>query len=161
MHEVHIANDLNRKERYELVIKQIEATISIEDDLIANLANTAALLKQALSFYWIGFYLMKENELVLGPFQGTVACTRIALDKGVCGAAATRKESILVPDVDQFPGHIACSSASRSEIVVPLVVGEEVKMVLDIDSTELDDFTEMDVKYFEQVVNLIKHRHYS
>ncbi len=161
MHEVHIDSQLSRKERYELVIKQIEATISIEDDLIANLANTAALLKQALGFYWIGFYMMKEEELVLGPFQGTVACTRIALDKGVCGAAASRKESILVPDVDQFPGHIACSSASRSEIVVPLVVGEEVKMVLDIDSDQLDDFTEMDVEYFEEVVNLIKHRHYS
>ena len=161
MHEVHIDTQLSRKERYELVIKQIEATISIEDDLIANLANTAALLKQALGFYWIGFYIMKEEELVLGPFQGTVACTRIALDKGVCGAAASRKESILVADVDQFPGHIACSGASRSEIVVPLVVGEEVKMILDIDSDQLDDFTDEDVKYFEQVVDLLRARHYS
>ena len=110
----------DRRAIYDSLIPQIAALIEDEPDLVANLANIAAALKEAFGFFWIGFYLKKENQLVLGPFQGPVACTRIAFDKGVCGAAYTRRETIVVTDVEQFPGHIACSSASKSEIVVPV-----------------------------------------
>ncbi len=149
-----------RTQRYEELLPQLKAVISSESDLIANLANAAAILKEGLGFFWIGFYRMMEGELVLGPFQGPLACTRIALDKGVCGACATQKRTIIVADVNQFPGHIACSSLSQSEIVVPLIADKEVKLVLDIDSEELDDFSEVDQLYLEQLMDLLLARHF-
>ena len=146
----------NRHAIYEALLPQIEALIEGENDLIANLANIAAALKEAFGFFWIGFYLKKEDQLVLGPFQGPIACTRIRFDKGVCGAAYTRRQTMLVPDVDQFPGHIACSSASKSEVVVPIVdQTDQVAMVLDIDSDLLDDFSEVDVVWLEKLGRLV------
>lgn len=142
------------------MLPQIAALIREEPDMIANLANIAAALKEALGFFWVGFYRMIARELVLGPFQGPLACTRISLDRGVCGAAARARRTIVVPDVNQFPGHIACSSRSRSEIVVPLVVGDEVPLVLDVDSQRLADFSATDARYLEQIVALIKARHF-
>ncbi len=138
------------------MLPQIEALISGETDLMANLANTMAALKFGMGFFWVGVYLAKEGELVLGPFQGPVACTRIPFSKGVCGACYTRRETIVVPDVEQFPGHIACSSDSKSEIVLPVFRREEVAMVLDVDSDRLNDFDETDQRYLEQVVRLIE-----
>ncbi|HEY0109069.1 MAG TPA: GAF domain-containing protein, partial [Fibrella sp.] len=141
---------------YDSLIPQIDALITGETDLIANLANVAAALKEAFGFFWVGFYLVKDNQLVLGPFQGPIACTRIAFDKGVCGAAYTRNETILVPDVDAFPGHIACSSASKSEVVVPIInQAGDVILVLDVDSDQLDDFSAIDVAGLEAVGRLI------
>lgn len=146
----------DRQALYESLIPQLVALTEGETDQTANLANIAAALKEAFGFFWVGFYLKKENQLVLGPFQGPVACTRIQFDKGVCGAAYSRRETLLVPDVDQFPGHIACSSASKSEVVVPVFdrIGQ-VAMVLDVDSDRLDDFSEADVNGLEQIAGLI------
>ena len=141
---------------YESLVPQIEALISGEPDLVANLANVAAALKEAFGFLWIGFYLKKEGQLVLGPFQGPIACTRITFDKGVCGAAYTRRETTLVPDVDAFPGHIACSSASKSEVVVPIFSQNgDVVAVLDVDSDILDDFSTIDLAGLEAVGRLV------
>ena len=146
----------DRSDVYDSLIPQIAALIEGEPDLVANLANIAAALKEAFGFFWVGFYLKKENQLVLGPFQGPIACTRIAFDKGVCGAAYTRRETILVPDVEQFPGHIACSSASKSEIVVPVFDNDgNVTMVLDVDSDQLSDFSEADTIGLEKIAALI------
>ena len=146
----------NRQDIYDALLPQIAALIEGETDLTANLANIAAALKEAFNFFWVGFYLKKDNQLVLGPFQGPIACTRIRFDKGVCGAAYTRQETILVPDVELFPGHIACSSASKSEVVVPIFDQRgEVAMVLDVDSDLLADFSEVDVAGLEQVGRLI------
>ena len=146
----------NRAAIYESLVPQIEALISGEPDLVANLANVAAALKEAFGFLWIGFYLKKEGQLVLGPFQGPIACTRITFDKGVCGAAYTRRETTLVPDVDAFPGHIACSSASKSEVVVPIFSQNgDVVAVLDVDSNVLDDFSTIDVAGLEAVGRLV------
>lgn len=146
----------DRQAIYDSLIPQIAALVDGEPDLIANLANIAAALKEAFGFFWVGFYLKKENQLVLGPFQGPIACTRIAFDKGVCGAAYTRQETIVVPDVEQFPGHIACSSASRSEVVVPVFDRDgNVTMVLDVDSDQLNDFSEVDAKELEKIAGLI------
>jgi len=146
----------DRRAVYDSLLPQIAALVEGEPDLIANLANIAAALKEAFGFFWVGFYLKKENQLVLGPFQGPIACTRIAFDKGVCGAAYTRRETMLVPDVDQFPGHIACSSASKSEIVVPVFDrAGNVSMVLDIDSDQLGDFSDIDANALEQLAALI------
>ena len=134
-----------RQKVYEEVVPQIESLISGESDVIANLANVAAVLKQAFDFFWVGFYIAKSGELVLGPFQGPLACTRIAFDKGVCGHAYTMREPVIVPDVEAFPGHIACSSAARSEIVIPIFNPDgSVFGVLDVDSDELNDFDEAD-----------------
>lgn len=153
--ELHITGN-NRKEKYESVLPQITALIGGETDLIANLANTAAALKHTFNFFWVGFYLVKNTELVLGPFQGTVACTRITKGKGVCGTAWQKKQTLIVPDVDAFPGHIACSSASRSEIVVPVFdKNENVVGVLDVDSDLLDDFDETDRIYLEKLCRMI------
>ena len=139
-----------RAGRYEEVLPQIYALWEGEPDLVANLANAVAALKEAHGFFWVGFYLVKEDQLVLGPFQGPVACTRIAKGKGVCGTSWARAETILVPDVDQFPGHIACASASRSEIVVPVIASDgTVLAVLDVDSDQLNDFSETDAHYLE------------
>ncbi|UFH54555.1 GAF domain-containing protein [Spirosoma sp. KNUC1025] len=151
-----IPQTTDRRAIYDSLIPQIAALIEGETDLVANLANITAALKEAFGFFWVGFYLAKENQLVLGPFQGPIACTRIAFGKGVCGAAYTRGETILVPDVDQFPGHIACSSASKSEVVVPVFDREgNVRMVLDVDSDQLNDFSEADAKGLEQIAALI------
>jgi L-methionine (R)-S-oxide reductase len=145
---------------YQELLPQIQAVIAPEPDLIANLANVAAILKEALDFFWVGFYRRIDEELVLGPFQGPLACTRIALDRGVCGAAATQQRSMLVPDVEQFPGHIACNSASRSEIVVPLVSLGRSELVLDIDSEHVDDFSAVDQTYLERVIELLAQQHF-
>ena len=146
---------MSKENKYQEIFKQIESVVSGETDQIANMANTAALLHEAFGFWWTGFYIVKENQLVLGPFQGPVACTRIGFGKGVCGAAWERRESIVVTDVHQFPGHIACSSLSQSEIVVPMFDGEEVYAVLDIDSKELATFDETDKEWLEKIVKLL------
>ncbi|MBB5636954.1 GAF domain-containing protein [Pedobacter cryoconitis] len=146
----------SKEEQYQSLIPQIEALIRGEDDLTANLANISAALKEQFDWLWVGFYLVKEDELVLGPFQGPVACTRIKLGKGVCGKAWQDAETIIVEDVDKFPGHIACSSASRSEIVLPLFSGDVVIGVLDADSADLSQFDETDKVYLNQIINLIQ-----
>jgi GAF domain-containing protein len=124
--------------------------------VVANLANIAAALRQAMNFFWVGFYIVKNNELVLGPFQGPIACTRIAFGKGVCGACWKEKKVMLVPNVDEFPGHIACSSDSKSEIVLPAFKNQEVALVLDVDSDRLNDFDATDEKYLLQVMKLVE-----
>lgn len=144
-----------REQIYAELLPQIEALIAVEPDLIANLANVAAVLKEAFGFFWVGFYLKKGDQLVLGPFQGPLACTRIAFDSGVCGHAYSTRETVIVPNVDEFPGHIACSSASKSEIVVPLISGDMVAGVLDVDSDIPDDFSTIDAVGLERVVSLI------
>jgi len=134
----------NKDDIYSSLIPQIKALIGDEKDLIANLANVSAALKQAFDFLWVGFYLVREDELVLGPFQGPIACTRIQLGKGVCGTSWEKNENLIVEDVDAFPGHIACSSLSKSEIVLPLVKNRKVFAILDIDSEELATFDSVD-----------------
>ena len=147
----------SREQIYEELAPQVAALIAGETDLIANLANVAAVLKEAFGFFWVGFYLKKEDQLVLGPFQGPLACARIDFDKGVCGHAYTTRETVIVPDVDAFPGHIACSSASKSEIVVPMFdSGGGVFAVLDVDSDRLDDFSDVDRVGLERIVKLIR-----
>ncbi|OJV18579.1 MAG: GAF domain-containing protein [Dyadobacter sp. 50-39] len=151
-----IPTDTDRKNIYQALLPQIEALIVDESDLTANLANITAVLKEAFGFFWVGFYMVKEGQLVLGPFQGPIACTRIPFHKGVCGACYTRAETIIVPDVEQFPGHIACSSTSRSEIVVPIFHRNgTVAMVLDVDSDQLDDFSQADQEELEKIAALI------
>jgi L-methionine (R)-S-oxide reductase len=145
-----------KEEQYRSLIPQIKGLLEGEPDLIANLANIAAALKEQFGWLWTGFYLVKENELVLGPFQGPVACTRIRKGRGVCGTAWAEKRTLIVPDVEQFPGHIACSSLSRSEIVVPVIRNGEVMGVLDVDSGELSAFDEVDKVYLEEIVSLIE-----
>jgi L-methionine (R)-S-oxide reductase len=146
----------NRTEIYQSLLPQIRSLVTGETDFIANLANIAAALKQAFNFFWVGFYLVKEEQLVLGPFQGPIACTRIAFNKGVCGACYTRREVILVDDVEQFPGHIACSADSKSEIVLPAFKNGEVVLVLDVDSNQLSDFSEVDKKFLGELIQLIE-----
>lgn len=153
---IYIDHSLTKKEKYEDLLPQIHALIADETDLIANLANICAALKYGMDFFWVGFYLVKDQQLVLGPFQGTVACTRIDFDKGVCGACYRQKETIIVPDVEAFPGHIACSSLSRSEIVVPIIKDNQVVMVLDVDSTQLNDYDFTDKIYLEKIANMIE-----
>jgi L-methionine (R)-S-oxide reductase len=140
-----------KKEKYELLIPQIKALLTGESDSIANLANVSSALKETFGFFWVGFYLVKDEELVLGPFQGPIACTRIKKGKGVCGTSWLEKKTILVPNVDEFPGHIACSSLSKSEIVVPLIRNNELMGVLDVDSDQLNDFDETDEKYLNEL----------
>ena len=152
---LYIPESATKAEKYEAILPQIEALITGEPDLYANLANISAALKEAFDFFWVGFYLVKENQLVLGPFQGPIACTRISIGKGVCGTAWQEAKTILVPDVDAFPGHIACSSASKSEIVVPVFKGGLVAMVLDVDSDQLDDFDEVDQEYLEKLMGVL------
>lgn len=151
-----IAPSTDKIARYQMLVPQIEALTSGEPDLIANLSNIAAALKQTMNFFWVGFYLVKNNELVLGPFQGPIACTRIAFGKGVCGASWKEKKTIIVPNVDEFPGHIACSSDSKSEIVLPALKNGEVALVLDVDSDHLNDFDETDKEYLSQVMGMIE-----
>ncbi|HKX82845.1 MAG TPA: GAF domain-containing protein [Pyrinomonadaceae bacterium] len=140
---------------------QIESLVANESDLVANLANIAAVLKEAFGFFWVGFYLKKDDQLVLGPFQGPLACTRIDFDKGVCGHAYTTRETVIVPNVDEFPAHIACASASRSEIVVPIFNRDgEVVAVLDVDSDRLNDFSDADAAGLEAVASIILAKHF-
>ncbi|WP_436899513.1 GAF domain-containing protein [Acinetobacter gyllenbergii] len=146
----------HKAEQYQSILPQIQAIVEDESDVIANLANICAALKQQFGWFWIGFYLVKENELVLGPFQGPIACTRIAKGRGVCGAAWQQQQVIVVPDVDQFPGHIACSSASRSEIVLPMMKNGQCVGVLDVDSDELNQFDEVDAAYLQQLMTMIE-----
>jgi L-methionine (R)-S-oxide reductase len=151
-----IAPSTEKAERYKTLVPQLEALSSGEPDLIANLANISAALRQTMNFFWVGFYIVKNNELVLGPFQGPIACTRIAFGKGVCGACWKERKTIIVPDVEEFPGHIACSSDSKSEIVLPAFKNGEVALVLDVDSNRLNDFDETDQLYLSQVMQLIE-----
>ena len=144
-----------KREQYQSLIPQIKALLEGETDLIANLGNVSAALKEQFNFFWVGFYLVKGDQLVLGPFQGPVACTRIAPGRGVCGSAWQEKKTFIVPDVDAFPGHIACSSASKSEIVIPVIRNDEVIAVLDVDSEQLDQFDGDDEKYLSQIIELI------
>ncbi|WP_288883311.1 GAF domain-containing protein [Pedobacter panaciterrae] len=153
--DLHIITDISKEEQYRSLIPQIKALISGEDDQIANLANISAALKEQFKWFWVGFYLVKGDELVLGPFQGPVACTRIKKGKGVCGASWEQAETLVVPDVDAFPGHIACASASRSEIVLPVFSNNEIIGVLDVDSEYLSHFDDIDAKYLKEIVNLI------
>ena len=155
-----MAEELNigsgtKAERYELLIRQLTELVRDEPDYIANCANICAALRQTFNFFWVGFYFVKENELVLGPFQGDIACTRIAMGKGVCGTCWEQQKTIIVPDVDAFPGHIACSSSSRSEIVVPVIKSRIVRCVLDVDSDVPNDFDETDAHYLEIVASLV------
>lgn len=145
----------SKEEKYKTLIPQIKALVDGEEDVVANLANITAALKEAFGYFWIGFYLVKNGELVLGPFQGPIACTRIQKGKGVCGSVWADAKTIIVPDVDAFPGHIACSSASKSEIVVPGFKNNEVALVLDIDSDELNTFDEIDQKYIEELMKTV------
>lgn len=146
-----------REQIYAEIAPQIDALVAGEEDAMANLANVAAVLKEALGFLWVGFYLEKSGQLVLGPFQGPVACTRIDLDQGVCGHSYTTRETVIVPDVDKFPGHIACSSASRSELVLPILNADgSVFGVLDVDSDKLSDFDETDAAGLQAVVRIIE-----
>jgi L-methionine (R)-S-oxide reductase len=151
-----IAVSESKEERYQTLLPQIESLVSGEPDLIANLSNIAAALKQTFDFFWVGFYLVKENELVLGPFQGPIACTRIGLGKGVCGSSWKEQKTIIVPNVDEFPGHIACSSDSKSEIVLPALKNDNVFLVLDVDSNRLDDFDHTDEAYLNRVIKIIE-----
>lgn len=148
----------SKTERYETLFPQVKALMEGEPDLIANLSNVAAAIHHTFGFLWTGFYLVKGDELVLGPFQGPIACTRIALGKGVCGTAWKEMRTIVVEDVEQFPGHIACSSASRSEIVVPILKHDTVIAVLDIDSAELSSFDDVDAQWLEHISQEISDR---
>jgi len=144
-----------KKEQYETLLPQIKALLEGEPDLIANLANITGALKEQFNWLWVGFYLVKNDELVLGPFQGPVACTRIKKGKGVCGTSWAKAQTLIVPDVEKFPGHIACSSLSRSEIVVPIIRNNKVIGVLDVDSIEPDQYDNIDQDYLEQITEMI------
>jgi len=160
-----MAEDLNiatgsKEDQYRSLLPQIKGLLTGESDSIANQANVCAALKEQFGWLWVGFYLVKQideqtKELVLGPFQGPVACTRIRLGKGVCGSAWKEGKTHIVPDVEKFPGHIACSSLSRSEIVIPLITDDQIWGVLDVDSTELDQFDAIDQQYLEEIVGLL------
>ena len=147
--------NLTPEEKYRILLPQIKSLVEGEIDLIANMANITSVLKSVFKHLWVGFYIVKNNELVLGPYQGPVACTRISYGKGVCGKAWEEQTSIIVPDVNSFPGHIACSSESKSEIVIPGFSKKKVIFVLDIDSAQMDSFIETDKIYLEKIVNLI------
>ncbi|MDD2476530.1 MAG: GAF domain-containing protein [Dysgonamonadaceae bacterium] len=150
--ELKITHSENKEEKYIALYPQICSLIEGEKDIIANMANISAALKETFNFFWVGFYLVKGTQLVLGPFQGPVACTRIAYGKGVCGTAWEENKTIIVPDVNNFPGHIACSSLSQSEIVIPIVSNNHVVAVLDVDSESLNCFDEIDQKYLTLIV---------
>jgi len=145
----------NKAEQYQSLIPQIKGLLEGETDLVANMANVVAALKEQFGWLWVGFYVVKEGELVLAPFQGPVACTRIKKGRGVCGSSWIQAKTLIVPDVEKFPGHIACSSLSRSEIVVPVIRNDEVVAVLDVDSNEYDQFNTIDQQYLEEIVGLV------
>ena len=156
MSEQLILTQTDKASRYKELVPQIAALTEGEPDIVANLSNISAALREAFGFFWVGFYLVRKDELVRGPFQGPIACTRIGFGKGVCGSAWKEKKTIIVPDVDLFPGHIACSNASRSEIVLPAMHNGEVSLVLDVDSDKVNDFDETDELYLQQVIVLIE-----
>ena len=145
----------SKEEQYKMLFPQMQSLIGNETDMIANMANMAAALKQTFDFFWVGFYIVRDNQLVLGPFQGPIACTRIKPGRGVCGTAWSEARTLIVPDVDKYPGHIACNSASRSEIVVPLKKNDSVYAVLDIDSDTLNSFDETDKQWLEKIVGIL------
>jgi GAF domain-containing protein len=153
--ELIVSSNLNKEEVYLALLPQIKALVTGESNLTANLANISAALKQTFNWWWVGFYLIENNELVLGPFQGPIACTRIKKGKGVCGASWLNQQTIVVPDVEKFPGHIACSVASKSEIVVPIIKNNIVIGVLDCDSEQLNHYDEIDRIYIEQLCLMI------
>lgn len=150
-----ISSNLNKEQKYLALLPQIKALVTGENNLTANLANISAALKQTFNWWWVGFYWVDDNELVLGPFQGPIACTRIAKGKGVCGSSWLNQQTIVVPDVEKFPGHIACSAASKSEIVVPIIKINVVIGVLDCDSEHLNHYDETDRIYLEQLSQII------
>lgn len=152
--DLHIIQG-SKEEQYQALIPQIKGLLSGESNLVANLANTAAALKEQFGWFWVGFYLVEQNELVLGPFQGPVACTRIQKGRGVCGTSWAEAKTLIVPDVEKFPGHIACSSLSKSEIVVPLLKDGVVWGVLDVDSSDYDQFDTTDQQYLESIVSFL------
>lgn len=154
--ELIIAPGEGKAERYKTLLPQITGLIEGEIDIIANLSNIAAALKQTFDYFWVGFYLVKDEQLVLGPFQGPIACTRIHFGKGVCGSSWKEQKTIVVPDVDAFPGHIACSSASRSEIVVPGFKDGKVALVLDVDSDRLNEFDAEDQEHLEKLMRIVE-----
>ena len=154
--ELIISTSTDKDERYATLVPQIQSLVEGEPDIIANLSNVVAALRQSMNFFWVGFYIVKNDQLVLGPFQGPIACTRIDFGKGVCGASWKEKRTILVPDVDAFPGHIACSSASRSEIVLPAFKNGEVVLVLDVDSDKPNDFDSTDQEALEKIIRIIE-----
>lgn len=145
-----------KEEQYQALLPQIKALITGETDMIANMGNITAALKEQFNWLWVGFYIIKEDELVLGPFQGPIACTRIQKGKGVCGSSWLQKKTLIVPDVTKFPGHIFCSSASASEIVIPIICNEKVLGVLDVDNIALNTFDEVDQRYLEEVISWIE-----
>lgn len=151
-----VSLSIEKKERYEVLVPQIASLVEGEKDIVANLSNVAAALRQSMGFFWVGFYLVKDDQLVLGPFQGPIACTRINFGRGVCGTSWKEKRTILVPDVEAFPGHIACSSDSKSEVVLPAFKDDKVALVLDVDSDRLNDFDEVDVLYLEKVMRIVE-----
>lgn len=153
--DLHIIQG-TKEEQYIQLIPQIKGLLEGETDLVANLANVCAALKEQFGWFWVGFYIVKNGELVLGPFQGPVACTRIRKGKGVCGTSWAEAKTLIVPDVELFPGHIACSSLSRSEIVVPVIRNNEVLAVLDVDSSDLNTFDETDQHFLEEIISLIQ-----
>ncbi|HAA11878.1 MAG TPA: GAF domain-containing protein [Cytophagales bacterium] len=154
--ELILTDNTTKAQRYAELMPQIEGLIMGEPDVVANLANIASALKFGMGFFWVGFYLVKEDELVLGPFQGPIACTRIRKGKGVCGTAWAEGKTQLVPNVEEFPGHIACSSDSKSEVVLPAFKDNEVALVLDVDSDQLDDFDAVDVEHLEALMRKIE-----
>ncbi len=154
--ELIIKNKVSKEEKYKSLIPQIEALIQGETDLIANLANISSALKFGMGFFWVGFYIVRKDELVLGPFQGPIACTRIQKGNGVCGTVWETASPLIVPNVDEFPGHIACSSDSKSEIVLPVFKAEEVALILDVDSNHLDDFDDTDLVALKKLMNTLE-----
>ena len=158
MNHLYISSTLTKEEKYTSLLPQLKGLLDGEDDMIANFANISAALKQSFNFFWVGFYIVKKEELVLGPFQGTVACTRIRYGKGVCGTAWKEKQTVIVEDVNKFPGHIACDTASQSEIVVPIIIQNNVVAVLDIDSEQLSHFDETDALYLQEIIKLLEQK---
>jgi len=153
-----VDNTLNKEDKYKLLLRQLQELTADENDMLANFANCIAAIKDSFSFLWVGVYFVKNNELVLGPFQGPVACTRIAKGQGVCGISFEKNDTIIVDNVDEFPGHIACSSLSKSEIVIPICNKNRVFAVLDVDSSELKHFDAMDKKYLEEIAQLMERK---
>ena len=152
---IHLDSNLSKTDKYLQLIPQIKSLCDGEDDLIANMANITAVLKSVFNYFWVGFYIVRNNQLILGPFQGDVACTRISFGKGVCGKAWEKSETIIVPDVNQFEGHIACSALSKSEIVVPVIIKNQIIAVLDIDSDKFNDFDKVDKEHLELIVKVL------
>ena len=161
MQAIHLLTQSAKIELYELILPQIQKLVKAESDLVANLSNTCAILKETFNFFWVGFYLLKQNDLVLGPFQGPLACTRIPLDKGICGMAYREKRTILVSNVHLLNEHIACNKRSQSEIVVPMIYEKRIPLVLDIDSDTLDTFDEIDKSYLENLINVLARSHFA